>query len=139
MLVQTTLTVFFDGTFWKALVERREGSALSIAVHIFGAEPTGAEVYDWWLRSDTELGFTSRVAAPGRPKDPGTGRKRSARQAAKALRNHPITEEIREAVRAERQRRRALHQKEKKEMNLVAREQRRAIRAYKAKQKHRGR
>lgn len=46
-IVRTSLTVFFDGRFWTALVERNDGNSICIARHVFGPEPGTAEIQQW--------------------------------------------------------------------------------------------
>ncbi len=44
---QTITTVYHDGRFWVALIERLDGDAVEIARHVFGPEPGNAELLDW--------------------------------------------------------------------------------------------
>jgi len=60
---ETTSFIFFDGRFWLALVERRRDGKLSIARHVFGAEPTIPELRYFYLRALERLPFVD--APPG--------------------------------------------------------------------------
>ena len=41
------LTVRFEEPFWVGLVETEDGDGYSVAKHVFGAEPTTPEVFDF--------------------------------------------------------------------------------------------
>lgn len=43
------LTVRFEDPFWVGLVEVQDGGDYSVAKHVFGAEPSTPEVYDFFL------------------------------------------------------------------------------------------
>ena len=45
--VELTLTVFFEGTFWIGLLERRQGGMYEVCRIIFGAEPKDGEVLEY--------------------------------------------------------------------------------------------
>ncbi|MBI5549310.1 MAG: YjdF family protein [Deltaproteobacteria bacterium] len=47
--MRVRLNVFFDGSFWVGVFERRSGEALSVARVVFGPEPSGAELYRFLL------------------------------------------------------------------------------------------
>lgn len=42
-----TLTVFHDGQFWVAVYEIHDEATVRAARHVFGPEPTGAELTHW--------------------------------------------------------------------------------------------
>jgi len=44
-MAETVTIVFFDGQFWKAIIERIDDSGgVAIGTHVFGAEPTNPEL-----------------------------------------------------------------------------------------------
>jgi hypothetical protein len=47
--MRAVFTVFFEGPFWVGVLESEEGSGLAAARHVFGAEPTNAELLDFML------------------------------------------------------------------------------------------
>ena len=49
-MVAITLTIFFEDPFWVAVVERQADGRLQAARHLFGGEPTPAEVLAFVLR-----------------------------------------------------------------------------------------
>ena len=59
--MSVTVTIFFDEPFFAALVERREGDALTAAKHVFGPEPSDAEVFQRVLTHFARLQFSPPV------------------------------------------------------------------------------
>ena len=138
MTTQTVLTLFFDDSFWRVLVERRYDGFLSIASHIFGEEPSEAEAFRWWLTSSASLEFSQPIPTSGRRAERATSRKKNVQQAAQALRRKPISEEIRVAARAERSRRRISQNAARKSQRLALQEEKREKRIQRAREKKRG-
>ena len=107
--ISAQLTVFFDGRFWVGVLEHHElchgGDANSRAItvraarHVFGAEPSDVELYDFLLTHGGILidraAASPPVPAPRSVDSSSTPRpnpKRAARQAAKeAARARPST------------------------------------------------
>ena len=107
--ISAQLTVFFDGRFWAGVLEHHElrhgGDAISRAItvraarHVFGAEPSDVELYDFLLTHGGTLidraAASPPVPAPRSVDSSSTPRpnpKRAARQAAKeAARVRPST------------------------------------------------
>ncbi len=58
------LTVYFDGTHWKALYELRCDGLLSISEHVFGAELTEPELWEWWLSSGLPTSSPVKASKP---------------------------------------------------------------------------
>lgn len=139
MISRTELTVFFDGSFWRALVERRAEGLLSIASHVFGEEPSDAEVFRWWISSSAFLEFTQPISSDNGSSDRPQGRTKKVQQAAQALRRAPISEEIRCAAQAERSRKRVSAKAARKLQRLAFMEAKREKRIVKAREKKRGR
>lgn len=54
---ETTSSIFFDGRFWVAVVERRRAGSLCIGRHVFGPEPTNPELRHFYERLVTELAY----------------------------------------------------------------------------------
>lgn len=53
----STLTVYFDEPWWVGVVEQEEMGELRLFRHVFGSEPSTAEIYELVLR-DMERLFT---------------------------------------------------------------------------------
>ena len=152
--ISAQFTLFFDGRFWVGVLElherRRgandEGGAVRAVRHVFGAEPSDVELYDFLLTHGGALIDRAAACPPvpaSRPVNsssaPRPNPKRAARQAAKeAARARPSTaaqaalaaarEET--ATRASRDRSRRRRQKADEDW---------ARRRQRAKRRHRGR
>ena len=100
--ISAQLTVFFDGRFWIGVLEHHElrrggdtiGRAITVraARHVFGAEPSDVELYDFLLTHGETLidraAASPPVPAPRSVDSSSTPRpnpKRAARQAAKEV------------------------------------------------------
>ena len=107
--ISAQFTLFFDGRFWVGVLECRErhhggdvnGQAITVraARHVFGAEPSDVELYDFLLTHGGAL-IDRAAACPPVPASRSAGSssasrpnpKRAARQAAKeAARARPST------------------------------------------------
>src|SRR5690349_17051646 len=83
-----TMTVYFDDPFWVGVLELLDGDEVRATRHVFGAEPTDAELYQFLLRHGGAL-LTNAQESPAVPvaKVPPAGTrnpKRAARAAARA-------------------------------------------------------
>lgn len=68
---RTVTTIYLDGQFWVALIERCTASGQVAARHVFGPEPNNAELLDWPGGSWRRLRFVSGLEPP-----PYDGRRR---------------------------------------------------------------
>ena len=154
--ISAQLTVFFDGRFWVGVLEHHElrhgSDAISRAItvraarHVFGAEPSDVELYDFLLTHGGILidraAASPPVPAPRSVDSSSTPRpnpKRAARQAAKeAARARPSTAAqaalaaAREETATRASRDRSRRRRQKTEEDWARRRQR-------AKRRHRGR
>ena len=48
-MISIIATIFFENRFWVATFERTDEEGYAVAKHIFGAEPTDPEVYEFVL------------------------------------------------------------------------------------------
>jgi hypothetical protein len=83
-------TVFFEDPFWVGVLESEDEGVLSVARHVFGAEPSNAELLAFMLgrftemrRSKSSVGEGTRVRA--------TKRKRARRDVARDATRPPST------------------------------------------------
>ena len=107
--ISAQFTLFFDGRFWVGVLELHEcrrgaetndqGGTVRAARHVFGAEPTDVELYDFLLTHGGAL-IDRAAACPPVPASRSAGSstarrpnpKRAARQTAKeATRSRPST------------------------------------------------
>ncbi len=56
-----TATIQFEKQFWVGIFERQCNDELAVAKHIFGAEPTDPEIYDFVLNHFEALRFTAPI------------------------------------------------------------------------------
>ncbi len=42
-------TIYFDGQFWKAIIEKQEENGTAIGEYTFGAEPSNNDIKDFYL------------------------------------------------------------------------------------------
>lgn len=56
-MITIKATIFFEKRFWVGTFERTDKEGYAVARHIFGAEPSDAEVYEFVLNHYHELNF----------------------------------------------------------------------------------
>jgi hypothetical protein len=61
-MITIKATIFFEKRFWVGTFERTDKEGYAVARHIFGAEPTDPEIYEFVLHHYLELNF-------GKPKE----------------------------------------------------------------------
>lgn len=83
--IKTSLTVFFNGQFWVALVERRDETGCRLAQHIFGPEPGQAEIRQWVATGYGHLRFVAVSNALHEKPDKKVNPKRAKRRAAREM------------------------------------------------------
>jgi hypothetical protein len=54
---ETITHIYFDGSFWVALVERHAGNETFLARHVFGREPSNPELLAFCLETLPRLEF----------------------------------------------------------------------------------
>ncbi|WP_091149360.1 YjdF family protein [Novosphingobium sp. CF614] len=60
---RTITSIFFDGQFWVAEIERHGETQIEVARHCFGPEPTNAELLEWVSQDMPRLPFHVRMDA----------------------------------------------------------------------------
>jgi hypothetical protein len=55
MTTSLTLTICFDASFWGRVLEIAEAGEVRATRHVFGSEPTDAELHQFLLRHGTAL------------------------------------------------------------------------------------
>lgn len=56
-MITITATIFFETRYWVGTFERTDKEGYAVARHIFGAEPSDPEIYDFVLNHYHELNF----------------------------------------------------------------------------------
>jgi hypothetical protein len=82
MCTRTVTSIFFDGQFWVAEVERHCDCRVEVARHCFGPEPSNAELLDWVDHEFPRLRFHVREEQPAQHKTKRPNPKRMRRIAA---------------------------------------------------------
>jgi hypothetical protein len=80
--IVVTFSVYFDGPFWVGVLEVVAEGRLRVARHVFGSEPTDAEVYEFLLRHGGAL-LDRAEAAPAVPVDAAKAKRVNPKRAAK--------------------------------------------------------
>jgi len=134
------MTVFHDGSYWVAVLEEAWNGRLKAARHLFGKEPSDAEMMDFVLHHMNAL--FARVTRHTDASDaalPRRSPKRLAREAAAELKRQGASTRAQEALKLELEHR-------KQERRIISRAQREALKErkrelarMKAKARHRGR
>ena len=141
----SAFTVFFDGSLWMGVLEVTDDSgAVRAARHVFGAEPSDAELWEFIATYANSL-FDRAFAAPAgeaserRPRAAARNPKRRARQAAREQRRLPASTASQRALALAREKR-ASERIVRRRADKDARARiRREARIAKRKAKHRGR
>lgn len=139
----STFTVFFDGSLWVGVLEISDPAGVRAARHVFGPEPSNAELAEFVRRGFDRL-LERALAAPPVPADrrPPPRRpnpKRAARRVAREQAARPLTTAAQDALRE-------AYEQVKSESRAAARRRRaeesaarRAIGRSKARARRRGR
>jgi hypothetical protein len=143
-MMSTQFTVFFDGQYWVGVLEIVEDQRLWAASHVFGAEPTGPELYEFALHGFAALAARARASSAvpventGRSSRRPGNPKRAARQLAKERTAPPVStaaqQAMKETVTARAADRRVAHQQAREQ----DRQQQRTTAHRKARERHRG-
>ncbi|WP_280387398.1 YjdF family protein [Nocardia wallacei] len=138
----STFSVYFDGQFWVGVLEITDDCGVRAARHVFGSEPSGAELEEFAVRHYGGLLDRALAAPPvpagARPKTT-VNPKRLARQAAREQASRPLTSAAQDALRAAHEQAGHLNRAAAKRRRAQAAEHRRHLTARKRKAKHRGR
>lgn len=138
--VRSTLTVYYDGQFWVALVERENDGVLEVARHVFGPEPSLPEIEalvngpGWSHLHFMPAGSldTRDTALPANPK-------RRQREAARQARAHAPSTKSQEALQAALEVQKQESDASSRERRSADADQRWEQRVAKRKEKKRGR
>ena len=135
------LTILFDDPYWIGLLEMERDGRLFAARHIFGAEPSDAEVYEFVQRELLALQAQMTVGV-SLEKLPDTERrinpKRAFREARRAVAETGIGTKAQEAMKRQIEANQTVRIEQSKTERDAERERKRAIAVAKAKAKHRG-
>lgn len=134
--VRITLTVFFESPFYVGLFERQEGTRLSAARVVFGAEPTGPELLSWLQEHYASLTFSPCVE--GAKAEPAAANpKRRLREAARS-RTAGVGTRAQQALQLAREAHQLLRQQHAREQRAQEQERQFQLRQERKKARHRG-
>ncbi|MNB76247.1 hypothetical protein D3C81_234170 [compost metagenome] len=134
------LTVFYEAPFWVGIVEQEEDGRVRAGRHVFGAEPSSQEIWEFVLFGlervtdslSCEVQADRRVGPAGNPK-------RRAREAARESRGKGSGSASHEAVRLELEKRKRESSRQSRERREALAVHKRELARQKAKDRHRGR
>lgn len=136
--MRAQFTVFFEGPFWVGILESEDECGLVAARHVFGAEPTNAELVRFMLYSYHLMSRTAPISPPTPLADrPVSNPKRAIREARKAMSSGPSSRS-REALSAELEATKSDSRAGRRERSRAEEELRFAQRAEKRRERHRG-
>lgn len=99
----STFSVFYDGQFWVGVLEITDDSDVRAARHVFGGEPTNAELEEFAVKGYDRL-LDRALAAPPVTADTRPAAhvnpKRLARLAAREQAARPVSSAAQDALRA---------------------------------------
>lgn len=134
------LTIYFESLYWIGLLEEERDGLLYVGRHIFGAEPSDAEVYDFVLGEMVALQARMTV---GVPVDSSETRhinpKRMAREVRRELSQVGVVTRAQEAMRLQLEANKTEHKQQSRRERTALRDYKRMVAREKAKAKHRGR
>lgn len=139
-MVCSVFTVYFDGSFWVGVYERRYQDKLEVARVVFGAEPKDYEVYDFILHQSHRLHFSPQIKEeqsliPKRSINP----KRLHRLVEKSLSQTGVGTKAQQALALQREAKKEQADDRRRERKQEQAERRFMLKQEKKKEKHRGR
>lgn len=137
-MVSSALTVYFEGPFWVAVLERTDEGRYQAARVVLGAEPSDAELFAYLAHHHHDFRFGPALTAAPPPEAPVRSAKRAQREAKKDADRRPGTraqQALAEALADRKQVRRTVSRQAREAEN----ERLRALKEQKRKAKHRGR
>lgn len=138
--VCSVFTVYFDGSFWVGVYERRYQDKLEVARVVFGAEPKDYEIYDFILHKFYRLQFSPQIEEkqsliPKKCINP----KRRYRLVEKSLQKNGVGTKAQQALALQREVKKEAADAIRKEKKAERLAQRFMLKQEKKKEKHRGR
>lgn len=135
------LTILFDCPYWVGILEEERDGYLYAARHIFGAEPSDQEVYQFVL--DDLLILRARMTVGAKIKDKHLEHrinpKRLQRDIKRELQKTDVSSKAREAMRLQIEQSKQVRKQQSRDERQAERERQRTLATEKAKARHRGR
>ena len=134
---RTILSVFFDGQFWVAEIERHREGRIETARHCFGAEPSNARLLEWVDRELPRLQFHAEPVRP-EPAAKSISPKRAKRIAAAEVAKTGFSSRAQEAMRIALKDQKKERRSEKQRRSEEERKRLWTLHQRKLKERHRG-
>jgi len=134
------LTIYFESPYWVGLLEEERDGLLYVGRHVFGAEPSDAEVYVFVLHGLVNLQARMTVGVPVESIEKRrVNPKRMAREVRREVANEHLTSKAQEAMRLQLEANKVEQRRETRQHREALRDYKCAITRLKVKQEHRGR
>ena len=134
--LETRLTVLYEEPFWIGLSERVVNGKLTVAKHVFGAEPSMADIYEFVLNHSYDLEYSPPVDAE--TKKEHTNPKRRQREARKMTAQKGIGTKSQQALQMQREEKKIERKQISKEQKEEEKQRRFELRQKKKREKRRG-
>ena len=133
------LTILFDHPYWIGLLEDERDGSLYAVRHLFGAEPSDQQVYEFVLREVTTLFARMTIGIPIElSENHPVGYKRMIRAARHSIEDRGISTQAQAAIKQQIEANKQVRQQSTRTKRDAARERKREIARQKTKEKHRG-
>jgi len=134
------LTILFDSPYWIGLLEDERDGLLYATLHIFGAEPSDQEIYQFVLHDLLTLTAQMTVGIPFEQNEQHhVNPKRMQREVRCELAQGGISSKSQEAMRLQTENNKQQRQQENRIERDALRDHKRTIAREKAKARHKGR
>ena len=134
--LETRLTVLYEEPFWIGLSERVVNGKLTVAKHVFGAEPSMADIYEFVLNHSYDLEYSPSVDAE--TKKEHTNPKRRQREARKMTAQKGIGTKSQQALQMQREEKKIERKQISKEQKEEEKQRRFELKQKKKREKRRG-
>jgi hypothetical protein len=132
-------TVYFEDPFWVGVLEAEEDGILTVARHVFGAEPSNAELRQFMLDGFAFMRRSARAVGEDRPTAPGRPNPKRARRDAMRESKRAVSTKAQAAISAARSELKAERAASSREARRAEAERRFELRSEKRKRKRAGR
>jgi len=130
-------TIYFEDPFWVGIFERIDNNTIAIARHVFGGEPTDAELYRFVLEDYRRLEFSAPIPTPAAVSKPRNF-KRAQREARRSTQPAGIGTLAQRAIQAERERHKQVRQEDQRALRSEQAERKFKLKQERKKQRQRG-
>jgi hypothetical protein len=134
--LESRFTVLYEEPFWIGVSERLENGKLTVAKHVFGAEPSMAEIYEFVLDHSYYLKYSPPVDADMKKEHKNP--KRRQREAHKMVAQKGIGTKSQQALQMQREENKIERKQISKDQKEAEKQRRFEMKRQKKRAKHRG-